>query len=86
MRVICTGIMAEHIHRNWRITTQTTDKGFIFCCQRLRQDGSVEPAAKAYGYFQNEAEAILAGMVWIDRQQLPDHLDGLLFDNEEPEG
>jgi hypothetical protein len=45
-----------------------------------------EIGTKAYGYFQNEAEAILAGMVWIDRQQLPDHLDGLLFDNEEPEG
>ena len=79
--------MAEHIHRNWSITTQATDKGFIFCCRLLQEDGSYDAGtpAKAYGYFQNEAEAILAGMVWIDRQQLPDHLDGLLFDNEEPE-
>jgi uncharacterized protein involved in type VI secretion and phage assembly len=79
--------MAEHIHRNWSITTQATEKGFIFRCRLLQQDGSCEPeiGAKAYGYFQNEAEAILAGMVWIDQQQLPDHLDGLLFDNEEPE-
>ncbi len=79
--------MAEHTHRDWSISTQATDKGFIFRCQSRQQDGVLEPEAtsKAYGYFQDEAEAILAGMVWIDHQQLPDHMDGILFDNEEPE-
>ncbi|MEN9231759.1 MAG: hypothetical protein Q6L68_12720 [Thermostichus sp. DG02_5_bins_236] len=71
--------MAEHPHRDWSISTQATDQGFIFRCQKQ------ETTTKAYGYFQSEAEAILAGMIWIDQQHLPDHMDGILYDNEEPE-
>lgn len=71
--------MAEHPHRDWSISTQSTEQGFIFRCQK---QGTI---TKAYGYFQSEAEAILAGMVWIDQQKLPDHLDGILYDNDEPE-
>jgi hypothetical protein len=53
--------MAEKTHRDWIITTHSTDQGFVFTCCREAI------SSKTYGYYPSEEEAMLAAMIWIDQ-------------------